>query len=169
MEMPDYKKIPDSLNYYISKAGLVTKCENNIFIPIAVHNHRGYRRVSIKYKAGHKIELIHRLVLKVFVRLPSKTIREEAAHLNGQRDDNRLENLQWCTCKENNSHKKRHGTYLDGVNVPTAKLTPEKVTLIKYLARLGFYYKEIARVFNVSQPSISRIIKNQRWVNHGLT
>lgn len=166
MEMPEFtKKIRKSLNYYINRDGFVSRKLNGNFFEVKKHLHNGYHRVSIKYRTGNKIELVQRLMLKTFVRDPSKTIREEAAHLNGIRTDNILSNLKWCTCKENNSHKKIHGTYLDGSKVPTSKLNASDVYEIKRLAKIGFYQRELARVFKISQPNIGRIIKGTRWVN----
>lgn len=52
---------------------------------------------------------VHRLVLEAFVG-PCPT-EMEARHLNGDRMDNRLENLRWGTKSENAYDKIRHGTH----------------------------------------------------------
>jgi hypothetical protein len=63
------------------------------------YNHAGYLRFDL---LGKKCRA-HRLVAAAFI--PNKYNKEEVNHINGIRDDNRLENLEWTTKSENNIHK----------------------------------------------------------------
>ena len=66
----------------------------------------GYRRVCLYDSPGAKtFVLVHRLVACAF--LGDFSVKKEVNHINGVKDDNRVENLEWCTHSENNLHKCR--------------------------------------------------------------
>jgi len=72
----------------------------------------GYKYVSL----GASVKIgVHRVVAMAFHGPPSGD-RNEAAHKNGQRSDNRTENIAWATRSENEQHKRAHGTYARPVN-----------------------------------------------------
>lgn len=59
----------------------------------------GYRTISLRNKKINKLAKVHRLVAETF--LPKVDGKYQIDHINGIRDDNRVENLRWCTNKEN--------------------------------------------------------------------
>lgn len=59
-----------------------------------------YAKVGLRWVSGCKRLSVHRLVLLTFV-WPSELV---CNHKNGIKNDNRLDNLEWCTQKENNIH-----------------------------------------------------------------
>ncbi len=69
----------------------------------------GYLQVKLSNAAGPKRKLVHRIVLETFVG-PCPADKQETAHWNGKRSDNRVENLRWATKKENYDDAVRHGT-----------------------------------------------------------
>lgn len=62
---------------------------------------KGYLRVHLWKNGKGKHHLIHRLVAEAFI--PNEDNKPCIDHINGKRDDNRVENLRWCTQKENNN------------------------------------------------------------------
>jgi hypothetical protein len=50
--------------------------------------------------------LVHRLIAQIFI--PNPDNKPEINHINSIRADNRLENLEWCTDKENSVHSYRN-------------------------------------------------------------
>lgn len=71
---------------------------------------RGYRTCTVSM-GGHATRCtMHRLVCETFIG-PQPSPEHEVRHLNGIRDDNRIENLCWGTKSENMLDKLRHGTH----------------------------------------------------------
>lgn len=61
----------------------------------------GYMRVELYGGKKPKLVGVHRLVAEAFI--PNPDNKEQVDHINGVRDDNRIENLRWFTLEENNS------------------------------------------------------------------
>lgn len=76
--------------------------------------HKGYRVIRLMDNMKGRTFYVSRIVAKVFI--PNPENKEEVNHKNGVVSDNRVENLEWCTPKENVRHafatglcKKRFG------------------------------------------------------------
>lgn len=65
----------------------------------------GYVRVCLYKDKSRKFLCVHRLVAIAF--LPNPENKPQVNHKNGNREDNRLENLEWATSSENLYHKYR--------------------------------------------------------------
>ena len=92
----DIKGYPD---YQISNKGRLWSCKSNKYLK-PFKNNKGYRMINIKAANGkRKGELIHRLVALAFIDNPEG--KPEVNHINCIRCDNRVENLEWVTRKEN--------------------------------------------------------------------
>lgn len=112
----------------------------------------GYEVVSFSINDKTKTYYKHRLMLHAFVGpCPNNC---EALHINGNRLDNRLENLRWGTRKENVADAIKHGTATIGSRNGAAKLTDEMVSFIRQSKNI----EELTNKFNVSVSTIKRVI-----------
>lgn len=59
----------------------------------------GYELVNLKKDGKHSLGKVHRLVAQAFI--PNPENKPYIDHINGIRNDNIVENLRWCTQKEN--------------------------------------------------------------------
>ncbi len=76
---------------------------------LSLATHRGYRTVGLMRGGVHSTHRVHRLVLEAFVG-PGDGF--QACHKNGDRADNRIENLYWGTNSDNQYDSVRHGTHV---------------------------------------------------------
>src|SRR5262245_46264516 len=63
----------------------------------------GYRVVWLCFGGRRRIRRVHRLVMLAFAPMPGSPLLD-VNHKNFDRSDNRLENLEWCTRKQNIHH-----------------------------------------------------------------
>lgn len=94
--------------YQISNLGKVkrlvsVKCKKERFLSITKDRKSGYCRVMLCKNNKTKRFLIHRLIAEHFI--PNPENKPCIDHINGVKDDNRIENLRWCTYKENNNYQ----------------------------------------------------------------
>lgn len=108
---------------------------------------------------------VHALVLQSF-----KGPREKgmyACHNDGDRMNNRLDNLRWDTPTGNTLDKKLHGTLVvpdnRGSRCGAAKLTEEDVVFALFKLSEGVSAYEIARTLGVSRSCISSIKGGRNW------
>ena len=99
-----FEPIKHHEGYLIHRDGRVWSLRRSRFISLNTKN-TGYIRVRL----GDKKYLHHRLLAMQFI--PNPENKPHINHINEIRDDNRLENLDWCTHKENCIHSsyKRSG------------------------------------------------------------
>lgn len=98
--------------YQVSNLGRVKslhyKRSNFARLLASVANRNGYCAVNLRDKDGRKkLVNIHRLVGAAFV--PNADNKPQLNHINGNKKDNRAENLEWCTASENQSHSIKTG------------------------------------------------------------
>lgn len=97
----EVKPIKDFPNYTISEDGTVRNHEGKILKPSISNN--GYQRVSLSNdNVSHKHISVHRLVAEAFIDNPLNL--SQVNHINENKMDNRVENLEWCTPLENLMH-----------------------------------------------------------------
>ena len=126
----------------------------------------GYESIMLYDKPEHGSKfLVHRLVALTYI--PNPKNLTEVNHINGNRIDNRVENLEWMSSIENHRHAFKLGLYEKniGSNHYLAKLNDMKVREIKNLLKKGIKQIEISRKYNVSPMTISNIFRGKVW-NH---
>jgi hypothetical protein len=113
--------------------------------PIVQHNQ--YRTVVI----DRKTVAVHALVLTAFV--GPRPAGKQCRHLDGDKSNNRRDNLIWGTCVEQSEDRAKHGTKLVGSKIGTAKLTEAQVKEARSM-RPTFPLDYIAKKFGVTKTCI---------------
>lgn len=99
----EWKIIEDNSNYAISNLGNVKNINTGRNLRPA-NTGSGYLQVQL-YQGTHNTRKhfsVHRLVANAFI--PNPDNKPQVNHINGNRNDNRVENLEWVTRKENMVH-----------------------------------------------------------------
>ena len=122
-----------------------------------------YCTVLLRKSGGvPKTLLVHRLVALTFI--PNPGDLPHINHINGNHRDNRIENLEWCTPKENNRHNIILGRTQRGEKAHLGKLTQEQVKEIRSLfSEGGISQFALARQFKVTPTAICSILKRRNW------
>ena len=95
--------------YFISTCGDIISTKGPRPIVLKQHNDRGYAKVCLRYRDGKTANLkVHRLVAQTFLETPSRdrvgAYRDQVNHLDGDKWNNKVANLEWCSRPENLSH-----------------------------------------------------------------
>lgn len=132
-------------------------------------NSRGYMRVTLSLNGVPKKILVHRLLAKAFIQNPET--KPYINHIDGNKLNNNLSNLEWCTAAENNKHAVDNNLY-NKVRFPIG---------VKFSVGIGNHHhklidsdvieirngtlpiKELALKYNVSTQLISEILIGNIW------
>ena len=122
---------------------------------------------SSPYNRNQISKRVHRIVLSTFAPIEGWQ-NLEVNHKDSIRANNYLYNLEWVTSKENTLHGLAEGYKMicdiEGVQNPMAKLTEQEVIEIAELIKSGNYmYKDIAKIYDVSESAICSIAHNKSW------
>jgi hypothetical protein len=157
-----WKDIPDYPDYQASNLGRIASRRRHAWKVLSPNiGTNGYLTVQTHYNGRVRRRLIHRLVLMAFVGECPKD--HEARHLNGDRKDNRLENLAWGTRAENHDDRRRHGRSGQGSKNTSAKLTETDILEIRSAFSQGVTQRELAKRFGVFEGNIEKICRRVTW------
>lgn len=124
---------------------------------------KGYVRVKLSRNSEVITYLVHRLVLTVFDRPPKEG--EDCNHKDGNKQNNFIGNLEWCTRKQNCDHRDNVlGKHKRGERCNWSTLTETQAIKIKDLLKEGkLTQQQIAKMFNVGRNAIWHIKTGKTW------
>jgi hypothetical protein len=123
----------------------------------------GYNRVYLQVNGKVCRELVHRLVAMAF--LPTVASGRHVNHMDGNKLNNRVDNLEWATPRENTRHAWRTGlcTPVQGERSGNSKLCDNDVYIIRCAARHGIPLSMIASRYGVTYQLIYQIATFKIW------
>lgn len=127
-------------------------------------NKDGYLRIGLRQLKSRKIYtyFIHRLVAFAFLenKDPKKS---QINHIDNNRQNNRIDNLEWCTPSYNTKYSFLHKKSNKGEHNPRAILNKQQVKEIRELLKQNKSCTHISKIYNVSRSTIDAIKRNINW------
>lgn len=122
----------------------------------------GYLRVPIIFGNKRKYVSVHRIIAITFLENPSEY--KEVNHKNGIKDDNRVENLEWCNRSMNCQHAYDNNLHTRefGEDNPNNKLT-EKDVLEIYSTYETTKTIDVAKKFDINPSTVHSICHGKIW------
>lgn len=152
--------------YTISNLGIVRSKLTGIIMKPNITKF-GYARINLRKAKSreYKSYFIHRLVATHFLANPKQL--PEVNHVDCNRTNNVVTNLEWVTKEENIKHSFICGSATNkGSKNPNSKLKEDDIKAIKQLHKTGrFYNTTIAKLFKISSSTVDNIINNITWSN----
>lgn len=156
-------------NYDVSNLGRIRNNKTNYILSQSLAG-KGYLGVTVSLGERGKIQRIrtHRAVAELFI--PNPNNLPQINHIDGNKTNNKVENLEWCTNQENTIHAIQTGlkdySFMKGEKNLSAKLTKEDVEYIRKNYISGsrtFGARALGRKFGVHHETIRQIINNETW------
>lgn len=143
--------------------------EKNYYVDIEgrVYSNRKFNKITElkQYKTGHKEyvkvriskkdHFVHRLVATAFLNNPEN--KETVNHIDGNKSNNHVSNLEWSTRSENTQHAYNTGLHKPYTGIKD-KGNNKFVQEWKELLNQGMSFRKIGKLYNVSHHTVSRTI-----------
>lgn len=127
---------------------------------------KGYKVVSIRNGATKLQCRVHRIIwISQNGIIPDGYVID---HINNDKQDNRINNLQLLTPQENSTKAKEDGLYSEGLDNKATKLDPDMRDDIAYLYHHSdLTQRQLADIYGISKSRIGQIIQEVGWVDIG--
>ena len=147
-------------DYLIGDDGLVFS-EKSSKVLTKIDDGRGYDAVTIWINGVSEKIKVHRLVAETWLIRDEEQL--EVNHKDGNKKNNTVSNLEWCTHQDNITHAYNTGLLSIGESHPISKLKESDVECIIGLFILGLNNQEIANRYNIARGTISKIRQRKTW------
>jgi len=165
METQIFKQIKDT-KYFVDINGVVYSGARGKIKVLKPNLHpEGYLQVILMIEKQRKAFLIHRLVALTFLEQPEG--KPFINHIDCNKMNNNIENLEWCSSKENSQHASRMGRLVPsyGEKNGRAKLKYNQIDTIKKSKKT---YRALAREYGVSINTIYKVKNNVSWLKNNI-
>jgi hypothetical protein len=152
--MAEWKSIDGYDNYEISDEGRVRNSKTGRVLKPSC-SRGGYEKVNLRSNGVQKSAKIHRLVAENFI--PNDDYSKVVNHKDGNKINNSVTNLEWCTPSENNRHAFRHGLCYRPVNSGV----PRRKTMIVETGMIFDSVSDCARFLKVAESQVSMCLSGR--------
>jgi hypothetical protein len=171
------KQIENFKNYFVDETGNVFSNRQGKLKKLSpILTKYGYYEVTLCAEKQVR-KKVHRLVAEAFI--PNPENKPQINHINGIKTDNKVENIEWSTSKENINHARKTGlnnSKPSTINIKNLRrngngeensraiLTEKDVLEIRNNST-SKSYKELSQQYGVKVGTIYQIVKRLRWTH----
>ena len=156
-----FQQLKEDSRFEISQSGIIRNVKTK-YIKSQYISDTGYYMITISKNNKSKPYRVHRLLANNFIKNPKKL--KEVNHIDGNKLNNDLSNLEWVSHFGNMQHAFSTGLANNtGIKNGMSKLNEIKVREIKELLKQGISQYKIAKKYNVSRSAILKIHLNKTW------
>lgn len=155
--MEKYIVINEFDNYAISNLGNIKNIKKgNILTPYL--NTNGYLTYTFCQNGVKKTFRLHRLVALYFIDNPNNL--PYVNHKDGDKTNNKVENLEWCTAKENDAHARNSGLKNQEKPIIAKNIETNETLTFKSVTEAGAF-------LGINKGTISKVLNGKRKQTHG--
>lgn len=136
----------------------------------------GYFRVCLNKDGERRYISVHRIVATTFLGVPDSEL--QVNHIDGVKSNNRIDNLEWVTSKQNHHHASMMGLKAFGDRNPSrlypekrkrgpdnhkTKLTEDKVIELRRLSSEGWGCARLGRYFGITKQAARAVALRRNW------
>lgn len=144
-----WKKYPDYAEIEVSSFGRVRSVKGHYYKINPINS--GYLKIQFYTNGKHINKFVHRLVAQTFI--PNPNDLPEVNHKDGDRTNNNVDNIEWCTHEENIAYREKFGK---ASNRPVFAINLTTLEVLWFPSQ-----SEAGRELGVSQQSVSSVIKGK--------
>lgn len=163
MDMKEFKVIDGFEDYAVNRLGdvLSTKKYGGNYRILKQNKDRkyGYKYVTLMKDKKAVTKKIHRLVAEAFI--PKPDGKKIINHKDGNKSNNRCDNLEWVTHSENTNHSYANGLQPVGENHAQAKFSDAEISKVFELRKQGLTQVEIGKSLGMSQSHVSAVLRKR--------
>lgn len=163
--IPDtFVPVPNWDRYWVSPSGQVASTRRGQWVLMKQRpNAMGYVVTNLMHNDGRgrsKSWLVHRLIAETFL---GHQRDKFVNHIDGNKSNNALINLEWVTAAENNQHAVDTGlrVYIKGPYHPSCKLTQTEVDAVRAEFLTGQPAEAVADRLGLPRSTVQRIVSNK--------
>lgn len=145
--------------YQISNLGRVRRKDSKkVLTPLTLT--KKYKGVRLYYtKKNATTKKIHRLVAEYFI--PNPLNLPQVNHKDGNKSNNRVDNLEWCTNDYNMNHAIVNSMILQGDKKPCSMCSNKSLYYVQDLINAGFTIKQLSIVYGLSKQCMMQIVRGR--------
>jgi uncharacterized protein YerC len=158
----------EKTKYKVSSDGKVKNTETGKFLSTKTVDRYGYVQMCLSHNSKHYVITLHRLVGRAFLAKPASA--NQINHIDGNKKNNNVENLEWCDGKYNVAHAYRTGLHDNkpiGERHGNNKYTEKSIRKVCELLANSFNYTldDITKETGVPKSTIHDILSKKYWTH----
>lgn len=156
----EWAAITGAPGYEVSRSGSIRNAKSGIELTQRIT--LGYAYVAIQVGGKSVKKRVHRLVAEAFI--PNPEGKDEVNHIDGNKLNNSVENLEWCTTSENLIHSYKTGLR----NINTSEANKKRRRKVVRDDGVSFQsVTEAAHSLHVTISQMSKILRGARKSHDG--